>query len=39
VARAQKEVDDLARHAGVTGMDAEGRQLDRREFKETANAL
>jgi hypothetical protein len=35
----QEEVDDLARYAGVKGMDAEGRQLDRREFKETANAL
>lgn len=31
--------DDLARHAGVTGTDAQGRQLDRREFQETFEAL
>lgn len=35
----KKEADDLVRYAGVKGMDAEGRQLDRREFKETADAL
>jgi hypothetical protein len=35
----KKEVEDLIRFAGVTGVDAEGRQLDRREFKETTDAL
>lgn len=35
----QRDADDLVRHAGVKGTDAEGRQLDRREFKETADSL
>jgi hypothetical protein len=35
----QREADDLARFAGVAGTDGEGRQLDRREFKETVAAL
>jgi hypothetical protein len=35
----RKELEDLARYAGVEGTDAEGRQLDRREFKETSRAL
>lgn len=35
----QKEADDLKRYAGVLGTDAEGRQLDRREFIQTTDAL
>ncbi len=31
--------DDLHRYAGVTGTDAQGRRLDRREFQETMEAL
>lgn len=34
-----KAAADLVRFAGVPGVDAEGRQLDRREFTETARAL
>ena len=35
----RQRVDDLARYAGVSGTDAEGRQLDRREFQETSDAM
>ena len=35
----RKEAEDLVRHAGMAGTDSEGLQLDRREFKETTNAL
>ncbi len=35
----QKAADDLKRYAGVPGLDARGRQLDKREFKETTDAL
>ena len=35
----QKAADDLKRYAGATGVDARGRQLDKREFKETVDAL
>lgn len=35
----KKAADDLVRYAGVAGTDAEGRQLDRREFKETIDSL
>jgi hypothetical protein len=38
-ARAQQAADDLKRYAGVQGLDARGRQLDKREFKETTEAL
>jgi hypothetical protein len=38
-AATKKEADDLFTYAGVEGTDDEGRQLDRREFKETAHAL
>lgn len=38
-AAAKQEADDLVRYAGTKGTDALGRQLDRREFKESANAL
>jgi hypothetical protein len=31
--------ENLQRHAGVDGEDEEGRRLDRREFKETTDAL
>ncbi len=33
------ELDSLRKYAGVKGTNAEGRQLDRREFKETQEAL
>ena len=35
----QKAADDLTRYAGVHGLDARGRQLDKREFSETTDAL
>jgi hypothetical protein len=35
----QKAADDLKRYAGATGVDARGRPLDKREFKETTDAL
>lgn len=35
----RREVEDLIRYEGVKGTDSDGRQLDRREFKETARAL
>lgn len=35
----QKVADDLKRYAGATGLDARGRPLDKREFKETTDAL
>lgn len=35
----KREAEELARLAGVKGTDAEGHQLDRREFKETCGAL
>lgn len=35
----RQRAEDLVKMAGVTGTDAEGRQLDRREFKETTRAL
>jgi hypothetical protein len=38
-ARTQQAADDLKRYAGATGLDARGRQLDKREFKETVDAL
>jgi hypothetical protein len=38
-AAVKKEAADLVKYAGVKGTDERGRQLDRREFKETANAL
>jgi len=38
-ARKQKAADDLIRYAGTTGVDSRGRQLDKREFKETVDAL
>ena len=38
-AAARQEADNLVKYAGVEGTDVEGRQLDRREFKETADAL
>jgi hypothetical protein len=38
-ARRQQAADDLKRYAGVQGLDARGRQLDKREFKETTDAL
>jgi hypothetical protein len=38
-ARNQKGADDLTRFAGTTGLDARGRPLDKREFKETTGAL
>ena len=34
-----EEVSGLVRYAGVDGTDAEGRRLDRREFRETIKAL
>ena len=34
-----EENDRLRRYAGVDGVDSEGRRLDRREFKETIQAL
>jgi hypothetical protein len=37
--RKQKAADDLTRYAGSTGLDERGRPLDKREFKETTNAL
>lgn len=36
---AADEQERLKRYAGVDGMDEDGRQLDRREFKETTDAL
>ena len=39
VAAEREEAETLARYAGVKGTDADGRRLDRREFKETAEAL
>ncbi len=36
---AAKAAADLERYAGVAGVDVEGRQLDRREFAPTTNAL
>jgi hypothetical protein len=39
-AGARKRRDnDLVKYAGVTGTDAQGRRLDRREFEETSEAL
>jgi hypothetical protein len=38
-ARKQKAADDLMRYAGATGLDSLGRPLDKREFKETTDAL
>jgi hypothetical protein len=38
-AAAKKAADDLIRYAGVKGTDDGGRQLDQREFAETAEAL
>jgi hypothetical protein len=35
----KQEADDLVRFAGVKGVGGDGRQLDRREFKETVDAL
>ena len=35
----RKRADDLRRFAGVSGTDEDGRQLDRREFAETIDAL
>lgn len=35
----RKTRDELRRFSGVTGVDEKGRQLDRREFVETQNAL
>jgi hypothetical protein len=36
---AAKAAADLERYAGIAGVDIEGRQLDRREFAATTNAL
>lgn len=36
---AKREADNLVKYAGVEGTDVDGRQLDRREFHETARAL
>ncbi|MFH0751602.1 MAG: hypothetical protein V2B17_07175, partial [Chloroflexota bacterium] len=38
-ARTRQAADDLKRYAGIQGLDARGRQLDKREFKETVDAL
>lgn len=38
-AETRQAADDLKRYAGVEGSDAEGRQLDRREFTETVHSL
>ncbi len=35
----KRRKDDLVRYAGVPGTDAQGGQLDRREFQETSEAL
>ena len=35
----QKAADDLRNYAGAVGLDDHGRQLDRREFRETVEAL
>jgi hypothetical protein len=35
----QKAADDLKRYAGASGLDEHGRPLDKREFKETVEAL
>jgi hypothetical protein len=37
--RAAEEEERLRRYAGVDGTDSDGRRLDRREFKETMDAL
>lgn len=39
IAADRKKADDLRRYTGVVGADEEERQLDRREFAETINAL
>ena len=38
-ARKQKAAEDLKANAGAVGLDDHGRQLDKREFKETVSAL
>ena len=38
-ARTQRAAEDLIRRAGAQGLDPRGRQLDKREFKETVEAL
>ena len=38
-ARTEQAAEDLKRYAGVQGLDTRGRQLDKREFKETVDAL
>jgi hypothetical protein len=35
----RQAADDLVRYSGVQGLDGRGRQLDKREFKETVKAL
>jgi hypothetical protein len=39
IARKQSDAERLVRNAGVVGVDEQGRTLDRREFKETKDAL
>lgn len=39
ILNAQAKQEQLERNAGVVGTDEDGRQLDQREFKETASAL